>query len=64
MKISLIPLLRPPQKLSEELIELRGLTTEKLPAARQSEAERELTRALNGLDKHLIRERSEDEIAS
>ncbi len=56
-----LPLL---ERQRKNLIELRGLTTEKLPAARQSEAERELTRALNGLDKHLSREPSEDETAS
>jgi len=47
------------ERQRNNLIELRGLTTQKLPVARQKDAERELTRAVNGLDKHLIGARSE-----
>lgn len=49
-----LPLLK---RQRSNLIELRGLTTEKLPMARQKEAERELTRAIDGLDKHLNQEK-------
>ena len=52
------------ERQRKNLIELRGLTTEKLPPARQQEAERELTRAIGGLDKHLNRAQSEDETTS
>lgn len=51
-----LPLL---ERQRANLIELRGLATEKLPTARQSEAERELTRAIGGIDKHLNREQSD-----
>lgn len=52
-----LPLL---ERQRANLIELRGLATEKLPQARQSEAERELTRAIGGIDKHLHREQSDE----
>lgn len=52
-----LPLLK---RQRSNLIELRGLTTKKLPMARQKEAERELTRAIYGIDKHLNGEHSDD----
>lgn len=51
-----LPLL---ERQRANLIELRGLTEQKLPTARQREAERELTRAIGGIDKHLHREQSD-----
>jgi len=49
-----LPLL---ERQRTNLVELRGLTEQKLPTARQREAERELTRAIGGIDKHLNREK-------
>lgn len=49
-----LPLLK---RQRSNLIELRGLTEQKLPTTRQKEAERELTRAISGLDKHLNRDK-------
>ena len=49
-----LPLLK---RQRSNLIELRGLTEQKLPTTRQKEAERELTRAIDGLDRHLNQEK-------
>lgn len=56
-----LPLL---ERQRANLIELRGLTEQKLPTARQREAERELTRAIGGLDKHLNGAQSAEKTAS